>query len=115
MLTITTLKDFGADTDEGLGRCLGNEELYFKLVRMIPDDANFEGLKEAVSAGDLDKAFEHAHALKGVLANLSLTPIAEKASEITELLRARTEMDYTELLDELSALREELVNILDEE
>ena len=44
-------------------------------------------------------AFEAAHALKGVLGNLSLTPLYEPVQEITELLRNRTEMDYTPLLE----------------
>lgn len=32
------------------------------------------------------------------MSNLSLTPICEPVEEITELLRNRTEMDYSELL-----------------
>ena len=40
-------------------------------------------------------AFEAAHALKGVLGNLALTPIYDPVSEMTELLRARnTTADY---------------------
>ena len=115
MLTIDELKNLGADTEEGLGRCFGNEELYMKLIKMVPADANFDGLKEALANGDLKKGFEHAHALKGVLANLSLTPMYEKASEITELLRAETEMDYQPLLDELSELRDKLIAVIGEE
>ena len=32
MLTIETLNGFGADTREGLGRCMGNEAFYFRLI-----------------------------------------------------------------------------------
>ena len=28
MLTVETLKEYGANVDEGLGRCMGNKELY---------------------------------------------------------------------------------------
>lgn len=108
MLTIEKLIEFGANTAEGLGRCYGNEALYLRLVNMIPAEANFTALEEAIAAGDLDKAFEAAHALKGVLGNLSLTPMYEKCSQITELLRVRTEMDYTELVKELLSKKAEL-------
>ena len=108
MITIEKLKDFGADTQEGLGRCYGNEALYLRLVNMIPGEANFDKLKNALDHHDLDSAFEAAHALKGVLGNLSLTPMFEQCSEITELLRARTDMDYTPLLEKLLEQRDTL-------
>ena len=99
MLTIEKLNDFGANTEEGLGRCAGNKALYLKLVGMIPAEANFD---------KLDNAFEASHALKGVLGNLSLTPMYQVSVEITELLRARTEMDYTPLLQDLLTKRDTL-------
>ena len=108
MITIEKLKEFGANIEEGLGRCYGNETLYLRLVKMIPGEANFDKLKDALEQGDLDSAFEAAHALKGVLGNLSLTPMFEQCSEITELLRARTEMDYTPLLNKLLEQRDTL-------
>jgi HPt (histidine-containing phosphotransfer) domain-containing protein len=56
----------------------------------------------------LQAAFEAAHALKGVLGNLSLTDMFDKCSEITELLRAKTEIDYTPLINQLLSMRDEL-------
>jgi HPt (histidine-containing phosphotransfer) domain-containing protein len=108
MITVDKLREFGADTEDGLGRCFGNEELYLKLVGMIPGDGNFAGLEEAIKAGDLDKAFECAHALKGVLGNLSLTPVCEPVMEITEHLRSRTQMDYEPLLTEIMKQKDAL-------
>lgn len=113
MITIEKLNDFGADTAEGLGRCCGNEALYLRLVNMIPDEDSFAALDAALKAGDLDRAFEAAHALKGVLGNLSLTPMYEKSCEITELLRARTQMDYTPLITELLSMRDTLRALCD--
>ena len=107
-MTLEQLKAFGANTDEGITRCFGNEAFYLRLVGMIPAEANFDKLQSAVDAGDLTAAFEAAHALKGVVGNLSLTPLYEKICEITELLRARTEMDYTPLVAEIMAMRDEL-------
>ena len=105
MLSIEKLREYGADVDEGLTRCLGNEAFYLQLCGMMLKDDNLQKLEEALAANDLDKAFEAAHALKGVAGNLSLTPIYEPASEITELLRAGTETDYEPLL---ATIREKL-------
>lgn len=113
MVTIDKLNDFGADTAEGLARCYGNEALYLRLIGMVVKEDNFDKLKDAIEKNDLDGAFEAAHALKGVLGNLSLTPMYEKSSEITEHLRVRREMDYTPLLKDLLDKRDELKAMCD--
>ena len=110
-MTIEELKTYGADTDAGLQRCMNNESFYLRLVKMIPGDENFRKLKEALEGGNLDVAFEAAHALKGVLGNLSLTPLYESVAEITELLRSRTEMDYTPTLETIMQQPETLEKI----
>ena len=112
MITIDSLKQFGANVDEGLKRCMNNEEFYLKLVTKAVEDASYDKLKDAVEAGDLDAAFEAAHALKGVSANLALTPIYEPIFEITELLRARTETDYSGYLKKIMDKKDELKSLL---
>ncbi len=114
MLTIDALKRFGADTDDGLTRCMGNEGFYFKLIGKVVEDKSFACLEEAVAAGDLDKAFDAAHSLKGVLGNLALTPIYQPVFEITELLRAKSDADYGEYIKVISAKRDELVKLMQE-
>lgn len=111
MITIDALKEYGANVDEGLGRCMGNEALYLKLVPTIPAEPNFEALKTSIANGDFDKAFEAAHALKGVTGNLSLTPLYNPLIQITELLRSRTDTDYTELLRQIITEKDKLDEI----
>ena len=41
-------------------------------------------------------------------ANLALTPLSAPLSEITELLRSRTETDYASLLEEIVAQKKKL-------
>ncbi len=108
MLTVEGLKEIGANTEEGLGRCMNNEAFYLRMVGMSASDEHFGKLRESALAGDLDAAFDHAHALKGVLANVSLTNVLEPIIEITEDLRARTEKDYTAQLDRID---EELAKV----
>ena len=108
-MTLDDLRAWGANVDEGLARCMNNEAFYLKLVGRIKDEEGFDALKDAIAAGQLHEAFETAHGLKGVLGNLSLTPLFDPMSEITELLRAETQMDYTELIDTIMARREEFL------
>jgi len=108
MLTVEALRAWGADTEDGLRRCMNNEAFYFRMIGILVKDANFGMLKDAVEANDLDAAFEASHALKGVLGNLSMTPMAAIASEMCELLRSRKQMDYTPMLEELLAKKAEL-------
>ena len=91
-----------------------DNDFYLKLVRMIADDTHLEQMAQAVAAHDLTVAFENAHALKGVLANLALTPVLTPVQELTELLRARTEMDYTSLLQEARVQMDRLLALIRE-
>lgn len=101
MLTIDKLNELGANTAEGLQRCLNDEGFYLGLVPSALEKARYEELDQRIKAKDLDGAFETAHALKGILANLSLTPIFDVVNEITELLRSKTDTDYSGLVDKM--------------
>jgi HPt (histidine-containing phosphotransfer) domain-containing protein len=113
MLTIDALRDYGADIEEAMTRCMNNEDFYLRLVGLVRDDANFDALEKAVAAGDLKAGFDAAHALKGVCGNLALKPLYDPVLEITELLRARTETDYTDLLAQIREKKEALFALFD--
>lgn len=112
MLTIEGLKDYGADVDEGLKRCVNNEAFYLKMVEKAAGDQTFGKLISAIEAGQLDEAFEAAHALKGVCGNLALTPLYHPVSELTEFLRGRTQMDYSEIMTVIKSQKEKLDQLI---
>ncbi|MBP0971306.1 MAG: Hpt domain-containing protein [Oscillospiraceae bacterium] len=103
MITVETLRAFGADVDDGLARCMNKEDFYLMLVRKASEDRRLSLLSEQLAAKDYAAAFETAHALKGMYANLSLTPLTKPVSEMTELLRSRTDTDYSALMEEAAA------------
>lgn len=112
MLTVEQLRAFGANVDEGIARCVGNEALYLRLANSVLKDPSFDRLAEGIRGGDLNGAFEAAHALKGVLGNLSLTPLYETAASLTEKLRAREPGDYEAELQSLLDQKAELEALL---
>ena len=98
-MTIEQLKEFGADVETGLQRCVNNEEFYLSMITKAISDDSFDKLKAAIDAKDYDTAFEISHALKGVLTNLALLPIADPVTVMMEFLRHKTETDYDHLME----------------
>ena len=114
MLTIEKLKDCGADVEKGLSRCANNEALYLRLVKICVQELSSGALGEALAAGDLDRAFDIAHKLKGGVNNLSLDPISVPICELTELLRGKTPGDYDKLYEKITKETETLAALMDE-
>lgn len=89
-MTLDALRAYGANTAEGVARCMNNEPFYLRMIAMALADKNFDALTAAMDAGDVAAAFEAAHALKGSIGNVSLTPIYRPLCELTELLRGKS-------------------------
>ncbi len=111
-MTVAQLREFGANVDEAMKRCLNNETFYLTLVGKALRDPSFERLRDALEQGDLDRAFELAHSLKGVTGNLSLTPIYCALQEMTDLLRKKAETDYSPYMETILGKKKELEALL---
>ena len=117
MLTIDDLRRFGANVQDGMGRCMNDESFYLEMVRMTLNEKSFDKLSDAIRSGDRKGAFEAAHALKGITGNVALTPLYEPLTEMTELLRgaapsAETPVDDVcrTYLDRIIKLRSSLLD-----
>lgn len=77
----------GVDYDEAIERFGGNKELYKRIAVKFGDDPHFAALNDAIDRNDVEGAYHHAHALKGVAGNLSLGNLYRAASDMTEALR----------------------------
>ena len=108
MISIEELKKKGVDVETGLSRCLGNEDLYLKLVNMGLGDAKFEELGTRLQSNDLTSAFEICHALKGVIGNLSLNQLYDALSALTEKLRTQEKADYSAMYAQILSIRSKL-------
>ena len=101
MITVGKLKLLGCNTDEGLARCMGDAGLYLEFLPDALNKERYTALEQLIRDKNLDEAFKAAHALKGILANLSLDPLLEPVMKRPELLRSRTDTDYSGLLSEM--------------
>lgn len=85
---VAELRNWGCDVDGALERFLGDEELYVTCLQTVVVDPAFGELEAALQEGRIQDAFEHSHTLKGVLANMGLTPMYCINIKIVEPLRA---------------------------
>ena len=81
------LKVMGCDIDGAMGRFLDNEAFYEKCFGKMLQDPAFEALGIALKAGSVEDASHQAHTLKGVLANMGITPLYDIVVQIVEPLR----------------------------
>ncbi|MBR6380316.1 MAG: Hpt domain-containing protein [Lachnospiraceae bacterium] len=110
-MTVEQLREAGVQVEEGLARCMNNEAFYLRMVGLGLADERFGTLGAALESGSTQEAFEMAHALKGVLANLALTPVQQPVSRMTEILRGREEGDCKALWQEALTERQKLLDL----
>ena len=112
MSVLENLKNIGCNTKEGLERCLNKEDFYIKLLKMAVSENKVYELKDSIITKDYDKAFAISHTLKGVYANLAITPLFNLLYNITEDLKIKKDKDYTNELNEIISLFEEVKKII---
>jgi len=76
------------DVNEGVKRVMNNSKLYVKLLDKFKNDKNLNELDEALTAGDLKKAQDSTHTLKGLAANLSLTELFKQSLELETQIKS---------------------------
>lgn len=99
------LRSMGCDIDGAMSRFLNKEDFYAKIYKKFLDEKSFGELGKALQERNTDDAFRHSHTLKGVCANMGLTPLYNIVVKIVEPCRAGEYSDdllviYDELLKE---------------
>ena len=112
MMSIEALKEAGINVDDGLSRCLGKEDFYLKMVYLGLSNQNFQLLLPALQEKNYKNAFELCHSLKGVIGNLSLSPLYELICNLTENLRKLSLSP--EKQDSPSTNQDELLNLYEQ-
>ena len=112
MTVLEKLDNIGCNTKEGLERCLNKEDFYMKLLKMAVSDNKVYDLEKSLKDNDLDNAFAISHTLKGVFANLAITPLYNLFYTLTEELRKRENKDYTKEISDIISLFEKIKEII---
>lgn len=97
-------EEYGADYQATMERFMNNEGMYLRLLDMLFQDDNLAKLGSALEAGELDRAFEAGHTLKGVTGNMGLEPLFRVLGELVEPLRAGEKReDYLAMYERVQA------------
>ena len=78
------------DAEAGLKRVVNNAKLYAKLLGKFSEDPNFSEMIDVLAAGNMEKAKEAVHALKGLAANLSLIELHDRIAELEMEIKTGT-------------------------
>lgn len=113
------LEENGADVEATLKRFMGNDAIYLKFLGKFPNDPNYANLGSNMESGNFEEAYKCAHALKGVVGNLGLTPIFDNVSVLVEELRNKTnaEVDAAAADEEWQKIKtvyEQFIGIINE-
>lgn len=109
---IERLHEMGCNTAEALERMADDEAFYIECLEEALDNPGFDGLERALAAGDTAAAFDCAHALKGVLGSVGLTPMYRQTTTIVEPLRAGRCEGLEEQLKTLQQMRRQYREIV---
>ncbi|MDO4804214.1 MAG: Hpt domain-containing protein [Lachnospiraceae bacterium] len=113
---IEALREWGCSVDRALKRMLGDEAMYLEFLMEFTNEPAFDMLSVAIKEGKQKEAFENAHMLKGVIANLGLDPLYGEMYDITEALRGEgADMEAVrEKYEEVAAAYANYVRIMGE-
>lgn len=103
------LRQLGVNVDEAVGRMMGNEAVYQRILGKFPAMLESAALSTDFDGNDCKSVIEKAHTLKGATGNLSLTPLYEAYTKITNLLREGEVESARELLAEIWPVQEKIV------
>jgi len=73
---------------EGSARVMNNIKLYVRLLGKFKNDNNLNELEAAIGAGDLTKAQNAAHTIKGVAANLAFSTLFKECLELETQIKS---------------------------
>ncbi|MGN1111208.1 MAG: Hpt domain-containing protein [Oscillospiraceae bacterium] len=106
------LKGLNVNTEEALVRFMNNASLYERMLLKLPKNIEALEVLSHIDSGDYNTAVTNAHTIKGVVGNLSLTPLYTAYTEIVNLLRADKPQEARQILVDALPVQEEILNCI---
>ncbi len=111
---VKKLEYLGVNLEETLERFVDNEALYLKCLNKLLEDKNYGNMLKGIEDNDAEAAFDAAHALKGVSANLGLNKLYSEMKIITEVFRSGSTDFDSKNLSRIDDSYKEAVRIIKE-
>lgn len=109
-----TLATMNVDIDEALGRFMGNKQLLEMMYKKMSESIiKNKDIIPDIQNGKIDDAIQKAHTLKGNMGNLSIKPMFEAYSKITEQLRAGDNSGAIEGINSIQEYQNKLLSVLE--
>lgn len=83
-----------------------------RFVRMFKDEPTYANLMAAFETNDIESAFRAAHTLKGLGSSLGFSKLSKAASDLTEYLRPKADMNCPPLLDNVKKEYSAIIAVL---
>ncbi len=106
------LEDNGIDVVKTMERFMNNDDLFLKFLRRFLDDHNYQDMIASIIEKDYEKAFNYAHTLKGLSANLGMNCIQNPVSTIVSKLRMEQYDDIAKDMEDLNDNYENICEII---
>lgn len=113
MSLMEELTELGVNVDEALVRFMNKASLYERMLGKLADAVNSTEVMPAFEAQDFDTALSNAHTLKGVMGNLSITPLYSAYTNIVKLLREGKPEQARKVLEETLPVQEKIINCIE--
>ena len=85
----SSVKFEGIDVESGLQRVMGDKAVYVRFLKEFLSESYMfvNRLNESIRQNDMKAARMAAHSIKGTASNLSITEVAERASELEQAIK----------------------------
>lgn len=113
MNLLEELNAIGINTDAGLKHFKGNAAIFERFLKKFPASVNGLEVQPLLEQGDIKQAYEKAHALKGICANLFLTSLYDLYAKISDTLKAGSTEGVEELLKQAQPLQEKIIKTIE--
>lgn len=109
MSMLDELKELGVNVEDALQRFMNNSALYEKMLGKLVNNVKDIEVLPSLEAGDNGAACDAAHTLKGVMGNLSITPLYKGYTQIVNLLREDNPEEAKKVLLETLPVQKEII------
>lgn len=109
MSMLDELKALGVNIEDALQRFMNNSALYEKMLGKLVNNVKDIKVLPSIEAGDYSAACDAAHTLKGVMGNLSITPLYKSYTQIVNLLRENNPEEAKKILLETIPVQDEII------